>query len=88
MSKYKKYLSANCKYSLITNNVTTSLLDFDIDYNFEKSNFIISLGGQNMLNNSSITVYNQNENFIQTNSSLIFPRFLYLKFLYKFSFKL
>lgn len=84
----KKRLNTQCNFEYIKNTATVFYLDANLEYSFPKSNFLISLGGQNLLNTDNLTSYFYTEYNVQKSQAAIFPRFLYLRLKYNFSFKL
>lgn len=88
IANVKKRLNAQCNLEYIKNTATAFFLDANIEYSFPKNNFLIELGGHNLLNNHTLTSYFSSEYYVQKNQTVVFPRFLYLKLKYNFSFKL
>lgn len=83
-----KSLTGKFNISYIKNTTSAINLETNIDYNLPKNKFLISIGGQNLSNTNNLTRFFSNEFYVQENKVIIFPRFLYLKLAYNFSFRM
>jgi len=86
--KITENLKSHIDFKFSRNTITTCYLDADIEYDISKKGLAISAGGNNLFNNNKIVNYYATEFFIQRKEATLFPRFIYLKLAYNFSFKL